>query len=215
MNLDEQVGTLFVGDRGTLFQGDERVVTAGHDDFASGVLFEKFLELQPDIQHHRFLQQSGGADGSRVVAAVPRIDDDPADFEAQGARQGARTRLGGGRRPDGGGGLRPGGVGLIVGSRAGFTYRPFRGRGFIFVLGERCHRGLRFDPGRGCQRNSGDSFTLAPWTQRNGRRRPSLFRFLTIGGCRGRRMNGPGDLGWRGALDVDHQAERIGEGEIE
>ena len=101
---------LFIGDGGAFFQGDEGVIAARHDDLATGVLFQKFLQLQPHIQDNLFLFQSGGSDGSRVVAAVPGINDDPADFQAERARQGARAGLGGGSGLDGGSNLRRGGL---------------------------------------------------------------------------------------------------------
>ena len=89
MNGDEQVGALFIGDGRPFFQGNEGVIAARHHHLAAGVIFQKLLQLQPHIQDNIFLFQTGGSDGSRVVAAVPGIDDDPADFQAQRARQSA------------------------------------------------------------------------------------------------------------------------------
>ena len=76
MDGDEHVGAVAVGDGGTLTQLNELVGAAGIDDLHVGqVLLDVVTELQCHGQVNGLF---GGqlAQGSRVLAAVTRVDDD-------------------------------------------------------------------------------------------------------------------------------------------
>ncbi len=104
---NEQVGLRFIGDFRAALQRNESVVVAREDHFGAGqFLLNEFSEPQRDIEAQIFLHQSGRSDGPGIVPAVPGIDHDAANLQAQRARQGmlpVQRQVRNGRRPHFGG----------------------------------------------------------------------------------------------------------------
>src|SRR5262249_51124640 len=97
----EQVGALFIGERGTAFERDKRIVGAGVDDFAAHALGDQGAEALGDVEHELLFHEPVASGGAVVVAAVAGVDHNAGDFESERADEGAvaaRSLLGGQRR---------------------------------------------------------------------------------------------------------------------
>ena len=94
VNGKEQVGLLFVGQRGALLEGDEGVVAAGVDDLRAHAVLDEFSQAQGDIQDQLLFQQPLGSFRTLIVATVPGVDDDAPQLEPQRARQRILSRAG-------------------------------------------------------------------------------------------------------------------------
>ena len=154
MNGNKQVGFGVVGHGGTLFERNEGVVFPRVNDFRAGkFLFDKMAQAKRDVQAKIFLHQAVRPDGSGIVSAMARIDDDAADFQAEraGERMLSITRgLGLGRRLQGSA-ARSSGLRFqrcTFRSRGGGKFRrEFGGCRIFFAVGGNCFirllRGVR------------------------------------------------------------------------
>src|SRR5258707_15848158 len=98
MNRNKKIGTLLVGNGRTSFEWNESVVLTGVDNFRAQSGIKQLAQPPADFQHQIFFFQAIRPDSSRIVAAMPGIDHNPADLQSQSADQravptGGRLRL--------------------------------------------------------------------------------------------------------------------------
>ena len=96
MDRDHEIGAPLVGDVRPLLQRNELVLLARVDDLRAHPPGEELAQTLRDVEDHVLLAQSSGPDGSRVMTAVPGIDENAIELESQGSRE-AVLAVGGSR----------------------------------------------------------------------------------------------------------------------
>ena len=75
MQRDKQIGVFGVGHGRAIFQRDEAVVIAGQNHLYAHFFFKLRGKLPRDSENQIFFRNAADADGSGILAAMARIED--------------------------------------------------------------------------------------------------------------------------------------------